>query len=147
MFDFLRSVGLNPMEWAEARRLTGKTSPYIGEVLDAAFGRAQAVVILSGDDEARLKTRFHAPDEPQYEVPLTSQARPNVLFEAGMAMGREPDRTLIVEFGALRPFSDIAGRLVVRMTSGSAGESQPKLAIRRRPAARDPRSVALRRHR
>ena len=38
LFDFLRSIGLDPIEWSEAIRLTGKGSPYIGQVLDAAFG-------------------------------------------------------------------------------------------------------------
>jgi hypothetical protein len=36
--------------------MTGKGSPYIGEVLDAAFSNAQAVVVvLTGDDFARLR--------------------------------------------------------------------------------------------
>jgi len=123
VFDFLRSVGLNPMEWEEARRLTGKPSPYIGEILDAAFGRAQAVVVIfSGDDEARLRDKFHGPKEPSHEVSLTPQARANVLFEAGMAMGREPDRTVLLEVGDLRSFSDLAGRHAVRLHSGDAAE-------------------------
>ena len=36
MFTFLRSIGLNPLEWSEAVRATGKASPYVGEVLDVA---------------------------------------------------------------------------------------------------------------
>jgi predicted nucleotide-binding protein len=44
MFAFLRAVGLNPLEWSEAIALTGSGSPYIGDILEAAFSRAQAVV-------------------------------------------------------------------------------------------------------
>lgn len=54
-FSFLRALNLQPLEWSEALRLTGKASPYIGEVLDSAFDNAQAVIVLlSPDDEVRL---------------------------------------------------------------------------------------------
>jgi predicted nucleotide-binding protein len=116
IFEFLRSLGLNPMEWAHAVELTGKGSPYVGEVLDAAFSNAQAVVVLfSPDDVAMLRPELHGTTEPPHETDLTPQARPNVLFEAGMAMARHPDRTILVEIGRLRPFSDIGGRHMVRM--------------------------------
>lgn len=42
LFAFLRSIGLEPMEWSQALAMTGKGSPYIGEVLNVAFGAAQA---------------------------------------------------------------------------------------------------------
>ena len=32
MFDFLRSLGLVPIEWSQAVRATGRPSPYVGEV-------------------------------------------------------------------------------------------------------------------
>jgi len=118
MFDFLRCIGLQPIEWVEAISLTGKSSPYIGEILSAAFGHAQAIVsLLTPDDEARLSERFWGKHEPDYETKLTPQARPNVLFETGMAFGRDQDRTIIVEVGNLRPFSDIAGRHVVKINN------------------------------
>jgi predicted nucleotide-binding protein len=123
MFAFLRSVDLNPIEWEEARHLTKKPTPYVGEILDAGFAHARAVVVLlTGDDEARLIERLRNASEPAYETGLTAQARPNVLFEAGMALGRHPDRTILIEIGELRPFSDIAGRHTVRLTTGGAGE-------------------------
>lgn len=115
MFEFLRSIDLNPLEWSVAVQATDKASPYIGEILDAAFSRAQAVVVLfTPDDEARLKEAFWSENEPSHETELTGQARPNVLFEAGMAMGRSEERTILVELGTLRPFSDVAGRFAIR---------------------------------
>ena len=97
MFTFLNAIGLHPLEWSEARAATKQASPYIGDILDRAFSMAQAVVVLmTPDDEARLKEEFRRQDDSRRETTLTGQARPNVLFEAGMAMGREPQRTVLV---------------------------------------------------
>ena len=120
LFDFLRSISLHPVEWSEAVQATGKASPYIGDILNAAFSRAHAVVVLlTPDDEARLREPWQGKNEPPHEVELSGQARPNVLFEAGMAMGRDEDRTVLVEIGYIRPFSDIAGRHTVRLDNTS----------------------------
>ncbi|MBE1485227.1 TIR domain-containing protein [Plantactinospora soyae] len=116
LFAFLRSIGLTPIEWSQALELTGKGSPYIGEVLDAAFGAAQAVVVLeTPDDIAYLHPSLTYDGDPDTEP--KGQPRPNVLFEAGMAMGRAPERTIIVELGQVRVFSDIHGRHVVRLNN------------------------------
>jgi len=115
MFEFLRSIGVEPIEWTYAKKLTGKTSPYIGEILNAAFTYAQAIIALfTPDDEAKLTSEFQLKDDEDYEKKLTPQARPNVIFETGMAFGFCPERTIIVEFGQLRPFSDIGGRHIIR---------------------------------
>ena len=124
MFTFLRAVGLRPIEWSEAVKATGIPNPYVGQVLETAFSRAGAVVVFfTPDDEAWLKPRFHRPDDPNHETSPSGQARPNVLFEAGMAMGRKENRTVLVELGTLRPFSDIAGRHMVRLDD-SPGQRQ-----------------------
>ena len=129
LFAFLRALGLLPLEWSQAIDATGKASPYVGEVLDAALDTAQAIVVLlTPDDEARLREPFRQPHDPSYEIELTPQARPNVLFEAGMALGRSPNRTVIVELGETRPFSDVVGRHVIRMVDSP--ERRQELAQR-----------------
>jgi hypothetical protein len=121
MFSFLRAIGLDPIEWSVAVQMTGEGAPYIGQVLDVAFEAAQAVVVLlTPDDIAYLRTEYAGGDDDPDAEPL-AQARPNVLFEAGMAMGRDPKRTVLVELGKLRPFSDVAGRHAVRIDN-SAGK-------------------------
>lgn len=131
LFTFLRSIGLKPIEWSQAIGMTQKASPYIGEVLDAAFSAAQAIVVLeTPDDIAYLHPSLTYTGDPECDA--MPQPRPNVLFEAGMAMGRDPHRTVIVELGRVRVFSDIHGRHVVRLDN-SVGKRQD-LAERLRTA-------------
>lgn len=129
MFAFLRSIGLKPLEWSQAIRKTGKGSPYIGEILDTAFTMARAIVVLmTPDDEARLVEKYRLETDPEYESELTTQPRQNVLFEAGMSIGRNQDRTILVECGTLRKFSDIIGRHTVRIDN--TAEKRRELASR-----------------
>ena len=129
MFDFLRALGLVPLEWSSLVAETGSAAPYIGQVLTKAFETAKAVVVLfTPDDEGWLKEAFRQPDDPPEETQPTPQARPNVLFEAGMALGVHPDRTVLVELGKLRSFSDIYGRHVIRLN----GTDGPLREIARR---------------
>ena len=116
LFDFLRSIGLEPLEFSGAIHDTGKAAPYIGEILDAAFQKAQAVVVLlTPDDEVRLVESLWQTDEGPLERTVQRQARPNVLFEAGMAFGTHADRTVLLEVGHVKPFSDVGGRHVIRL--------------------------------
>ena len=129
MFSFLESLGLHPLEWEEIVSQTGESSPYIGTALDKGFEMSQAaVVLLTPDDESRLRKKFQGKKEKNWETELTPQPRQNVLFEAGMAMGKFPDRTIIVEIGELRPFSDGVGRHTIRMNNSS--EKRNALATR-----------------
>jgi predicted nucleotide-binding protein len=121
IFNFLRTIGLNPIEWSQAIILTNHPSPYIRDVLSAAFDEAQAlVVLLTPDDIAILKEEYRTISDPDYEKEPTPQARPNVLFEAGMAFGRNPERTIIVQIGELRPFSDIAGIHILKLNNSAS---------------------------
>lgn len=131
LFTFLRSIDLAPIEWSEAISMTGSASPYIGDVLDAAFRRAQAVVVLqTPDDIAHLHESLTYPGDPETQPQM--QPRPNVLYEAGMAMGRNPERTVMVELGQVKVFSDIHGRHAVRLDNSVA--KRQDLAMRLRNA-------------
>ncbi len=104
------------MEWSTIIAKTKQGSPHISDALDAAFASADAVVVLlTPDDEAMLKKELQKRDDPAFEKRPTGQPRPNVLFEAGMAFGRHPDRTIIVHVGKIRPFSDVLGRHYIKL--------------------------------
>jgi predicted nucleotide-binding protein len=133
MFTFLRAIGLDPIEWEEAIAMTSQGTPYTGHAIDVAFSNAHAAVILiTGDDLACLKQEFISEHDDDNERKPTPQARPNVLFELGLAFGRKPDRTIIVEFGKTRPISDLIGRNVIRFSD--TAEFKQKLAGRLRVA-------------
>ena len=129
MYSFLSALGLRPVEFDDAVRATGEGAPTIDRILDEAFAIAQAIVILlTGDDEARLREQFRKQDDPAHEIELTPQPRPNVLFEAGMAFGRHPTRSILVEMGRVRPFSDIAARYGIRFS----GEVRERVQLKDR---------------
>ena len=133
IFSFLSSIGLEPIEWTEAIKWTKSGSPYVEEILNVAFDHAQAIVVLmTPDDEARLRFELRSKNDPPYEKELTPQARPNVIFEAGMARGRDPKRTVLVEIGQLRPFSDIGGLHTVKLDNST--EKRQDLAMRLKTA-------------
>lgn len=125
IFQFLRSLGLKPIEWHEAIGATRKTNPTIHEILEGAFKKAIAVVVvLTPDDSVTLKKAFRKPTDEPYEAKSTGQARPNVLFEAGMAMGWNPDRTILVQVGRVKPFSDVGGRHVTALTNTAESRTE-----------------------
>ena len=121
MFGFLRALGLKPMEWGDALAEAKGANPQIEDIIDSAMSKVTAVVVLfSPDEEARLKESLCGRDERQTEGKLAGQPRPNVLFEAGLALGRHPEKTLLVQVGKVRGFSDIAGRHLARLTNDVA---------------------------
>src|SRR4051795_574134 len=132
-FAFLRSIGLRPLEWSQAIEATGHPAPMIAQILDTALNTAQAIVVLlTGDDEVRLRRQFLADADSSDESELIPQPRPNVLFEAGLALGRAPDRTVFVELGRIKPFSDNAGRHTIRFDGTT--QRRQELATRLRLA-------------
>jgi predicted nucleotide-binding protein len=122
---FLRSLHVDVIEWNKALTLTKKGSPYIGEVIDAGFDHAQAIVVLlTPDDEAKLRDAFIRSSDPQFERKLTGQPRQNVLFEAGMAFGKYKDTTILVQVGKVRAMSDVSGVHIVHLTGSMSSRQQ-----------------------
>lgn len=118
MFQFLRSAGLTPVEWNDAVRRTGRGAPYTGEVVDALFQDAQAiVVILSPEEHVELRADLQDGNQPDNSG---WQPRPNVLVEAGMALTRDEAHTILVQVGSVRLPSDLAGRNLVHFDGSSA---------------------------
>lgn len=122
MEAFLRAVGLSPIDF-DALSANMGGSPFIGDVVRKGMEDAQAVVVLFTPDEyAALRNSLRRPDQKGEEIQRW-QARPNVIFEAGMALGQDPRRTILVTLGSdVSLFSDVQGRHLVRFTTGTAAE-------------------------
>jgi len=112
MYDWLRRIGLEPLEWAHLIKLTKKGAPSNREAVGAAFETAQAVVVLFTPDEIGT---LH-PDLVDGGDDSGAQPRLNVILEAGMALQSHPDQTVLVEIGSTRKISDIDGLNVARLT-------------------------------
>lgn len=116
MHDFLRSIGLQPVEFSSAIHATIKkqkrgANPYLGDILDVNFESVKALIVLfTPDDEVRLRQSLWAKKESSVEKRFVPQARANVIFEAGLALGRHEEKTLFVSVGRSKVFSDIAGK-------------------------------------
>jgi len=122
---FLRSLHVDVIEWNKALALTKKGSPYIGEVIDAGFDHAQAIVVLlTPDDEAKLRDDLYRSGDPMFEKKLTGQPRQNVLFEAGMAFGKYKETTILVQVGKVRAMSDVSGVHIVHLTGTASSRQQ-----------------------
>jgi predicted nucleotide-binding protein len=122
MFQFLRALNLNPLEWNQAVRATRGANPNVTAVIKNALKSAQGVVVMfSPDEEARLKKKFRG-DRDSSE--LEGQARLNVVFEAGIALGAHEDKTLLIEVGYVRKISDIAGMHIPRLTDSAASRKE-----------------------
>jgi predicted nucleotide-binding protein len=124
LFDWLRSIGLQPLEWGQLVHSNGNASPYNGEILALAFQAVQAVIAFFTPDEY-----VFGKDDQHGDAGWRLQARPNVLVEAGMAMVAQPERTVLAVLGPQELPSDLAGRYYIRLTRASP---KPLLALAHR---------------
>lgn len=125
MFAFLRSAGLNPLEWSTALRSIGTGTPTILQIIEHMVQKsAGVVVLLTPDDLAQLKPELAKKNESDLELRPSGQARPNVLFEAGIAIALFPENTVLVQIGAVKAFTDIGGVHVMHMNNSSEARNE-----------------------
>jgi hypothetical protein len=114
LFNWLRTIGLEPREWDQLVTLTGTGSPFIGQVLQRAFQDVQAVVaFFTPDEHVCPRHGLRRPSGASSDWRLES--RPNVYIEAGMALVTHPDQTIFVILGPQELPTDLAGRDYIRL--------------------------------
>ena len=127
MNRFLRALGLDPINFGELRATLGGT-PTVADVVFAGMEQAQGVISLfTGDEYAFLRPEHRDVHDDAGQVSRW-QSRPNVIFEAGMAFGRDRNRVVFVLLGKVELFTDVAGVHVFRPTNSPHG---PRDLLRR----------------
>jgi len=118
---FLRACGLKPINFGDLRAELGGT-PTIDRIVEEGMRRAQGVIALfTADEYSALRLELRGEGE-EGEALSRWQARPNVIFEAGMAFGKARDRVVFVVLGEVKLFSDVAGVHVLRPTNSPKGD-------------------------
>lgn len=113
--QFVRVLGLEPLDFDQVSADLGG-SPFVGDVVRRGLELAQGVAALFTPDEfAVLRPGLVGHGEKPEEAGRW-QARPNVIFEAGMAWGMMARRTVLVTLGTeVSMFSDVGGVHLVRL--------------------------------
>jgi len=123
LFTFLRALGLEPIEWEEAIAETGIGAPHNFDAVRAAMDVAKAVVVvLTAEDQAGLLPALAGTQDDE-DLALRGQPRQNVILEAGLAMGVDRSRTILVEIGPIRRASDFDGLNTVRLSNSPQSRS------------------------
>ncbi|MDW3191646.1 MAG: nucleotide-binding protein [Cytophagales bacterium] len=114
----LNKLKINYKDWSSYLDTIKKSAPLTTEILDTAFKEATIfLVLLTPDDEVRLNPNFLNSNDSLEEQNIRLQARPNVIFEAGMAYGRNPNTTIFIKVGNPSLFTDIEGKHVITLSN------------------------------
>lgn len=108
--QFMHALGLVPVPWNALHEQTGMSRADVALAFRAALDIVQvAIVLLSPTDN----------DQPSA----------NVLFEAGLAMGIAPSRTVLVSVGEVVLPSDLAGLNILRLTNTAASRNALRVRL------------------
>jgi hypothetical protein len=106
---FIKSLGLVELKFDDVAAALD-ASAFIADIVRHAITKADAVIALFTPDELAA---LYSPDSGRFideEFSSRWQARPNVIFEAGVAFGIAPKKTILVTLGAdVTLFSDVHG--------------------------------------
>jgi predicted nucleotide-binding protein len=120
---FLWSLGLRTIDFDV---LAGKCgAEFVGEIVRQGVLSAQGIVALFTSDElASLRPEYQCGDDGEEDL-RRWQARPNVIFEAGMAYGCAPERTILAVMGGqTRLFSDLKGVHLALLSNSPAARKR-----------------------
>ena len=109
MVKFLRSLQLYTKSFNDVSNECG-TSPTVMEIVNRGMEQAAGVIALFTPDEWSVLRPALDKKRGETEESRRWQARPNVIFEAGLAFGKDPKRTILVRLGHdVKLFSDVGG--------------------------------------
>lgn len=106
--QFVRSLKLDPIDFDELAGDMG--AAFVGEIVREGMARARGIIgLFTADEIAFLRPDLQGSKDSDEEK-ARWQARPNVIFEAGMAYGFAPERTILTVLGGeTKLFSDVRG--------------------------------------
>lgn len=128
--EFLRALGLSVWTFKDARDDLGG-SPYTGAVIRNGMEKSAAILVLfTPDEKAALKRAYWLGSDRQSDKQRW-QARPNVLFEAGMALGIDERRTILVVMGSRTArLSNVDGRQFTQLDNRVPGRRELRGRLR-----------------
>jgi predicted nucleotide-binding protein len=116
---FLAGLGLEAVNFEDVRASL-KGTPTIADIVKAGMDQAQGVVAMfTADEHAWTRPDFRSGESG--DAVERWQARPNVLFEAGMAFGRDRERVVLVKLGRVSLFTDVGGIHVLSPSNDPKG--------------------------
>ncbi|HEU4562651.1 MAG TPA: TIR domain-containing protein [Longimicrobium sp.] len=115
LVKFIRSLGWEWLSFHDASVGLG-ASPFITEIIRNGIAHASATIALFTPDEQAALYLTEGTLADEEEQPSRWQARPNVIFEAGLALGVAGERTVLVTMGAdVRLFSNVGGKRIIEL--------------------------------
>jgi predicted nucleotide-binding protein len=114
---FLKGLGLQAWTFVDEFHESISNTPIV-EIVARGVSKTRAVIaLLTPDEFACLVPERREAAESERNI-RRWQPRPNVIYEAGMAMGLNRDGTVLVTVGNVELPSDLDGILHIRLTNG-----------------------------